>query len=130
MVLVGKSWKLLLISMCVVTVTACESGGVDRNNVLEGKIKEVGNEYGNLDTDIAESLVEAYGLRQGDKFLFSCNDKSFTATLASDYGDVPRGDWLGLVNWEENLRLARSFANAAETSGCGVSDVVTISPVP
>lgn len=133
-VLIREGWKVLLPLLAVLIIAACESGGVastaaNGESVVEGKIKLVGSDYGNLDTDITESLVKAAGLRQGEKFLFSCQGKSFTATFAAEYTDVPRGDWIGLVNWESNLRLARSFANAAESSGCGLNDVVTISPI-
>lgn len=133
--LIRESWKVLPALMGVLVLAACQSGSVaniaaNGEIVVEGKITLVDSDYGNLDTDITESLVKAAGLRQGEKFSFSCRGKSFTATFAAEYTDVPRGDWIGLVNWESNLRLARSFANAAESSGCGLNDVVTIRTVP
>jgi|TARA_B100001971_G_C18252216_1_gene579193 S-adenosylmethionine hydrolase len=131
MVPTDQCWKVILLLMSVLTITACQSGGITNNaGTVEGKVIEVEGGYGNLDTDITESLVIGAALGKGDKFLFSCKGKSFEVTFATTYSDVPRGDWVGFVNWAGNLRIARSFANAAETSGCGVNDLVRISAIP
>lgn len=129
MLSIQKGLKLLLSLVYISMIFACQADGIsDGASVIEGKIYEVGSEYGNLDTDITELLVKEAGLQEGERFLFGCNGKTFTVALGTTYDDVARGDWIGLINWEGKLRLARSFANAAQTSGCGLNDAVRISP--
>ncbi len=93
---------------------------------LTGVITEVSSEYGNLETSIPEDAVAGRGIVSGTTFTFVCRDQSFEVTMAESYEDVSRGAWVAFINWEGKLRLARSFANAAETSGCAADDDIII----
>jgi S-adenosylmethionine hydrolase len=131
MVLIREGLSRLLVILSILATVSCQSAGqADRTPTVEGKIHEVSDNHGNLNTDIDEALVTEAGLQKGGKFLFTCNGQTFTATFGTTYDDVASGDWVGFINWEKKLRVARNAANAAQTSGCGLNDLVTITRLP
>ena len=46
--------------------------------------------------------------------------------MATTYSDVDKGDWVAFINWDDKLRVAISFGNAAEVLACKADDPVTV----
>lgn len=96
---------------------------------IRGNITEVTSDYGNLDTDITYMQLEELGCGVGDEFVIIHGEQRVTAHFGETYGDVPRGEWVGLLNSMGNLRLARNYDNAAETLGVKSGDEIAIATV-
>jgi len=100
-----------------------------RDGVAFAKITHVGTSYGNLDTAFIQNDLDRLGIKPTTHFMVGMGDKRFRVFLGKTYGDVPRGDWVAFLTAEGRLRIARNYANAAETLGCVVGDEVFIGPV-
>ena len=93
---------------------------------ITGSVTVVTTDYGNLDTDVTYQQLQDLGFDVGDAFVIIHGEKRVTAHFGSTYGDVAKGEWVGMLNGMGNLRLARNFENAAETLGIEVGDAITI----
>jgi S-adenosylmethionine hydrolase len=85
---------------------------------LVGSVVHV-DRYGNLITNIMGTLAKEAGLVPGAKVFVTIGDQQISATFAVTYDDVPKGEWLALVNAEQVIEIARNLANAAHTIGAG-----------
>jgi uncharacterized damage-inducible protein DinB len=95
-----------------------------------GAVTRVELPFGNLDTSIVESDVMSIGIAPGDSFQVRCRDKTVDIKLGSSFEDVPVGEWVAVFSLQGSLRIARSFASAAEASGCKPGDTVFVSKRP
>ena len=95
-----------------------------------GTVTRVELPFGNLDTSFVESDVRSIGIAPGDTFHVRCRDKAVDIVLGSNFGDVPRGEWVAVFSLQDTLRIARNFASAAEASGCKAGDSLFISKRP
>ncbi len=93
---------------------------------VAAQVESITEDYGNVDTNVSWEQVVELGLEQGSKFTIRFSDKTFEVQLGTTYGDVERGDWVGLITDTGVLRLARNFDNAADTLGCKVGDTIII----
>jgi S-adenosylmethionine hydrolase len=82
--------------------------------------------YGNFITNITGKLAKEAGLEPGAKIYITINDQRLLATFTVTYDDVPRGDWLALINAEEVVEIARNMENAAQTIGAASGAKVRI----
>ena len=96
---------------------------------VTGKIESVAAEYGNLETSLTQDDLDSLAIKVGDHFTVTHGTQTITVYLGKTYEDVKKGEWISFANWEKKLRIARSFANAAETLGAKVGDEVTIEKV-
>ncbi len=99
-------------------------------DTLTGQVGSIGEEYGNIETTIEQNHLDALGISTGDLFIVTHGDQSVTVLLGKTYEDVERGEWISFLNWEGKLRLARSFANAADTLGAMPGDEIILSRAP
>ena len=129
---------LALLSSCVFVNSGSVSGGGSNPPVpvstatltaesASGRIAQVGEEYGNLETSLVASDLVHLGLAKGDTFTAVCNGNEISVVLGDTYSDVPEGDWIAFINWEGKLRLARNLRNASEALSATAGDAVTIS---
>ena len=95
-------------------------------DAVSGKIEIIGEEYGNIDTTLTQTDLDKLDLKVGDDFALTHNTTTVTVHLGKTYEDVEKGEWVSFLNWEDKLRLARSFANASETLKAEVGDDITI----
>ena len=95
-----------------------------------GTVTRVDPPFGNLDTSFVESEVESLGIAAGNSFQVRCRDKVLDIVLGSNYGDVPRGEWVAGFSMQGTLKIARNLASAAEASGCKAGDSLFISKRP
>jgi S-adenosylmethionine hydrolase len=93
---------------------------------VTGNVAYVGEEYGNIDTDITPERLVDLEVGKGDTFTVGFGDKEFEVYLGDTYSDVPKGDWIAFINSSGTLRIARNFDNAAETLGVVVGDEITL----
>ncbi len=93
---------------------------------VAAQVQSITEDYGNVNTNLSWEQVFDLGLEQGSTFTISFEDKTFDVFLGTAYGDVERGEWVGLIADTGVLRLARNFENAAETLGCKVGDTILI----
>jgi hypothetical protein len=94
-----------------------------------GSVARVELPFGNLDTTFRESDFRSLGIGLGDHFQVRCREKTFDILLERDFRDVSRGEWVALISPQGVLKIARSFASAAETSGCKPGDNMFVSKV-
>lgn len=80
--------------------------------------------YGNTYTEFVTSDLNRLGVKKGDMFTVGLGKKEYPIKLGATYGDVPRGDWVAFFEADGFLKIARNFANAAETLGCKEGDMI------
>jgi DinB family protein/S-adenosylmethionine hydroxide adenosyltransferase-like protein len=106
--------------------TSARAATVFKDGGAYGTVTRVELPFGNLDTSFLESDVRSIGVAAGDAFQVRCREKAFDIILGRNFGDVPRGEWVALISLPGTLKIARSFASAAEASGCKAGDSVFI----
>ncbi len=85
------------------------------------------DDYGNLVTDIpGDSLVRAFGLKQGDLLAVTAGAAAFEAPFVRTYADVPEGKRLVLVQSMGYIELAINMGNLSGETGEGVHASVVI----
>ncbi len=98
-------------------------------DAADGSIATVAAEFGNIETTLTQEDLDRLEIRVGDDFQLTHKDTTVTVRLGRTYEDVERGEWIAFINWEDKLRVARSFANAAETLGAEDGDPLTIARI-
>ena len=114
--------------------TGCRSTmpQTDSRATLTARVVSISQEYANINTDVNEEALAAMGIVRGTQFTAALGQERISALLGSDYSDVPRGDWVALIERDERdstrtyLQLAISFGNAATEIGCAVGDTLYI----
>ena len=114
--------------------TGCRSTmpQADSRATLTARVVSISQEYANINTDVDEEELAALGIVRGTQFTAALGQERISALLGSDYSDVPRGDWVALIERDERdstrtyLQLAISFGNAATEIGCAVGDTLYI----
>jgi len=91
---------------------------------VSGKVTDI-DKYGNVHTDILESIIQQKEFEIGDIVQVKIGDKTFEAPFATVYGDVDRGKPLIRLT-DGHVQLAINYGNFASTYGLKVGDTVTI----
>ncbi len=91
---------------------------------VSGKVTQI-DKYGNVHTDILESIVQQRGFEIGDIVQIKIGDKVFEAPFVTVYGDVDRGKPLIRLT-DGHVQLAINYGNFASTYGLKVGDLVLI----
>jgi S-adenosylmethionine hydrolase len=92
---------------------------------LLGSVVHV-DRYGNLITNIPRHLVQEAGLVPGTGVHINIASRSIVASFCTTYGDVPKGQWLALVNAEGVLEIALNMDHAARSVGASAGAVVKL----
>lgn len=116
---------IVLRASALVFTLGLAASAIAQSPTVATTISQVEAEYANILLDASPNELHELGLTVGTTFTFTHNDRSYTATLVEEYGDVERGEWLGRM-WEGRVELAISFGNACTVLGCNVGDAVTI----
>ena len=96
---------------------------------LPARVVRISEEYANINTDVSGTTLSAYGITHQKTFTVKYGYRTMRALLGKNYGDVARGDWVGLIEEDGNLQLAISFGHAATEIGCAVGDTLYIEPL-
>ena len=115
--------KTLVTLLCLLVTSLATAQSVT------GTIESVAEEFGNLETSLTDEELEPLSLKVGDHFSVTHGDQTVPVYYGKTYEDVEKGKWISFLNWEKKLRLARSFANAAETLDAKVGDEITVSKI-
>ena len=129
-----RKYALHLMSLLAFALlsTGCRSTmpQADSRATLTARVVSISQEYANINTDVNEEELAALGIVT--QFTATLGQERISALLGSDYNDVPRGDWVALIERDERdstrtyLQLAISFGNAATEIGCAVGDTLYI----
>ena len=84
---------------------------------------------GNINTEFVAADLKRLGIKKGDKFQVSFGDKTATVFLGTTYSDVSSGEWIGFIESEGFLKIARNWEDAAGTLGCKEEDDLCIYPL-
>ncbi len=106
--------------------TTTTESGEKSSDYLTANVVRISEEYANINTDVSGAQLSTWGV--GHKQLFTVRFKghSVRPMLGQDYSDVPRGDWIALIEEDGMLQLAISFGHAATEIGCSVGDTLYI----
>lgn len=96
---------------------------------LEARVTRISEEFANINTDLSGETLARYGVVLQKPFSMRFKERTVRALLSKDYGDVPKGDWLGLIETDGMLQIAVSFGHAATELGVKVGDTVYIAPL-
>ena len=95
---------------------------------LEARVTRISEEFANINTDLSGETLARYGVVLEKPFSVRFKGRTVRAVLCKDYGDVPRGDWVGLIETDGTLQVAISFGHAATELGVKAGDRVYIEP--
>ena len=129
-----KSLGILLIILTFSCVHRSQSSSAvsdvpqQRPSPIPATVVSISEEYANVNTDLNENQLAAYGITHGSNLVAHYNEQTIQALLSRDYSDVPRGAWIALIEDDGKLQLAISFGNAATQLGCAAGDTLYIEP--
>ncbi len=93
-------------------------------------VTRISEEFANINTSVSDTTLAEYGITHGDTFAARFRDRTVEPFLGRDYKDVPRGDWVALIEEDHRLQIAISYGHAATELGCAVGDTLYISTKP
>ncbi len=117
---------LAVVSNCAHLSKSAEVGSAESSGYLSAKVVRISEEYDNINTDVSEKALRNWGVADKDEFTVKYKNHTMTVLSGQGYSDVPRGEWVGLIEEDGMLQLAISFGNAATEIGCAVGDTLYI----
>ena len=90
------------------------------------KVVRVSEEYANINTDLTQSQLAEHGIIHGTRFDIKFGEHRIVALLGKKYTDVPRGNWIALIEEDGRLQIAVSYGHAATQITCKEGDVLYI----
>jgi S-adenosylmethionine hydrolase len=92
------------------------------NNIISGNIPVLDIQYGNVWTNIPDSLLGSAGIKTGDSVSVRISFKdsvycTVRVPLVRSFGDVPEGNSLGYINSLMNFSLAVNMGSFADKYG-------------
>ena len=100
--------------------------GQELTAYLPAHVVRISEEYANINTDVSKEMLAQYGIVDQNTFTVKYQGQTFSALLGKSYSDVPKSDWIALIEDDGNLQLALSFGHAATELGCTVGDTLYI----
>ena len=96
-----------------------------RNGQIRGQVIRV-DHYGNVVTNISDSLLNEAGIRLGDLVKVTLNEQTFPVRFVITYGDVPKGEKLCHLESRRLLEVSINKGHLANTLGIHVGDQIVI----
>jgi S-adenosylmethionine hydrolase len=101
-----------------------------RPKVESGKV--IGNivhidEYGNAITDIPKSMLTEIGISKGDLINVTISAHQLKLKFVSTYGDVPVGEFVGVINSSGVFEIAINQGNLAEKLKVKGGEIIAVS---
>ena len=126
-------YLLLLTALLCITASNCAhraqvpaAATAEPAVYIATEVVRISEEYANINTNISGVKLSKYGITDQQTFVVKYKDKTIRALLGKSYSDVPKGDWIALIEDDGNLQLAISFGHAATEMGCTVGDILYI----
>lgn len=123
-----RNRRIPLALLMALTAGCAIFGQGSRDLPLTAVIVRISEEYANINTDLSAERLAAAGITQKTMFTATIKGRQITVLLGSSYADVPRGDWIALIEEDGNMQLAISFGHAATELGCSVGDTLFVQP--
>jgi S-adenosylmethionine hydrolase len=82
--------------------------------------------YGNVITNISDSLLNEAGIRLGVLVTVNLNEQIFLVRFVITYGDVPKGEKLCHLESRKLLEVSINKGHLAKTLGINVGDQIII----
>ena len=115
----------ITVSNCAYLSKTTDAGNAP-SGYLAAKVVRISEEYANINTDVSEKALRNWGIADKEQFTVKYKNHTMTVLSGQGYGDVPKGEWVGLIEEDGKLQLAISFGNAATVIGCAVGDTLYI----
>jgi len=96
-----------------------------RNGQIRGQVIRV-DIYGNVVTNISDSLLNEAGIKQGNLITVNLNEHTFPVKFVITYGDVPKGEKLCHLESRRLLEVSINKSHLAKTLGINVGDQIII----
>ena len=96
-----------------------------KNEKIRGQVIRV-DIYGNVITNISDSLLNGAGIKLGDLITVKLNEHTFTVKFVRTYGDVPKGEKLCHLESRRLLEISINKGHLAETLNINVGDQIVI----
>lgn len=93
----------------------------------EGSIAKINPFYGNLTTSLIASDLESAGIAPKSRFKVTLGGQTVDVLYGSDFGDVPKGEWVAFIDAEGFVFISKNWDNAAKATGVKAGDSVTVS---
>ena len=125
--------KILLLTLflvCLSTSVTAEHHERKPKPDLLVRVIRISEEFANINTDVSDTTLAEYGITHGVTFSARFGERTIEAFLGKNYKDVPKGDWVALIEDDHKLQIAISYGNAATELGCAVGDTLYIVPKP
>lgn len=116
-----RSTVLPTILLCSIAL-GCSS----RQMIIAAKVVSISEEYANINTDLTGPTLAKNGIVEKTYFNVRFKDHTMRTMLGKTYSDVPKGDWIALIEEDEKVQFAISFGNAATEIGCALGDTLYI----
>lgn len=96
-----------------------------RNRKIRGQVIRV-DIYGNVITNISDSLLNEAGISLGDLITVTLNEQTFLVRFVRTYGDVPKGEKLCHLESRRLLEVSINMGHLAKTLDISIGDQVVI----
>ena len=96
-----------------------------RNGKIQGQVIRV-DIYGNVITNISDSLLGEAGIKLGDLITIKLSGQTFPVRFVRTYGDVPKGEKLCHLESRRLLEVSINMGHLAKTFGIHVGDQIVI----
>lgn len=91
----------------------------------EGSVTKVNPFYGNLTTSLIAADLESAGIEPKSRFKLTLGGQTVDVLYGSDFGDVPKGEWVAFIDAEGFVFISKNWDNAAKATGVKTGDAVT-----
>ncbi len=115
------SHVLSTILLCSIALS-CSS----KKTIIPAQVMRISEEYANINTDLTGPTLTENGIVEKTYFNVRFKNHTMRTMLGKTYSDVPKGDWIALIEEDEKVQFAISFGNAATEIGCTLGDTLYI----
>ena len=117
----------VLLPFLTLTLLSCSTlSRTPKQEWFPAQVTRISEEYANINTDITLPQLESHGITHGTTFNVKFKTRTMKAFLGKTYSDVPKKDWVALIEEDGKLQIAISFGHAATDIGCKAGDTLYI----
>jgi len=117
---------LLLLTILIAISCAPKLQTTPKAVWFPAKVVRISQEYANINTNLTLPDLEKHGITHGSRFNIRFKDHTMQTLLGKTYSDVPKKDWVALIEEDGTLQIAVSFGHAATDIGCKKGDILQI----
>jgi S-adenosylmethionine hydrolase len=121
-----KSSSLLFLTILITISCAPKLQTTPQPTWFPAKVVRISEEYANINTNLTLPDLEKHGITHGSRFNLRFKDRTMQTLLGKTYSDVPKKDWVALIEEDGTLQIAISFGHAATDIGCKKGDTLHI----